>query len=193
MASSIAQVGKPEDMADLVTLIRADIERVRRGRAARASGDRGPLGSGASVSYAGWHINAVMHLDPAAEQVLVDLLPEPEYRSDSAAAMARDFVPMSERSFDRKFRYDLMWAAREGRTPRPGEDERRERFAVALKAEIKRVRGKNQNGGPGAGSKDLANALAAIDGRGSAGAVLDEIAMPGQWNQHTCSTRLSAC
>ena len=186
LASSIAQVGKPEDMADLVTLIRADIERVRRGRAARASGDRGPLGSGASVSYAGWHINAVMHLDPAAEQVLVDLLPEPEYRSDSAAAMARDFVPMSERSFDRKFRYDLMWAAREGRTPRPGEDERRERFAVALKAEIKRVRGKNQNGGPGAGSKDLANALAAIDGRGSAGAVLDEIAMPGQWNQHTC-------
>lgn len=32
LASSIAQVGKPEDMADLVTLIRADIERMRRGR-----------------------------------------------------------------------------------------------------------------------------------------------------------------
>ena len=29
LASSIAQVGKPEDMADLVTLIRADIERMR--------------------------------------------------------------------------------------------------------------------------------------------------------------------
>ena len=29
LASSIAQVGKPEDMADLVTLIRADIECAR--------------------------------------------------------------------------------------------------------------------------------------------------------------------
>ena len=187
LASSIAQVGKPEDMADLVTLIRADIERVCRGRAARASGDRGPLGSGASVSYAGWHINAVMHLNPAAEQVLIDLLPEPEYRSDSAAAMTRDFVPMSERSFDRKLRYDLMWAAREGRTPPSGEDRRRERFAVALNAEMKRLRAQNQDGEPAAGlNKDLANALAAIDGRGSAAAVLDVIAMPGQWDQHTC-------
>ena len=66
LASSIAQVGKPEDMADLVTLIRADIERMRRGRAARAAGDHGPLGNGGSMSYAGWHIAAVMHLDPPA-------------------------------------------------------------------------------------------------------------------------------
>ena len=40
LASSIAQVGKPEDMEDLVTLIHADIERMRRGRAARAAGDQ---------------------------------------------------------------------------------------------------------------------------------------------------------
>ena len=94
LASSIAQVGEPEDMADLVTLIRADIERMRRGRAARAAGDRGPLANGGSVTNAGWHISAVMHLDPiGAEQVLIDLLPEPEYSSEAAAAMARDFVP----------------------------------------------------------------------------------------------------
>ena len=65
LASSIAQVGEPEDMADLVTLIRADIERRRRGRAARTAGDRGPLGNGANMSYAGWHIAAVMHLHAA--------------------------------------------------------------------------------------------------------------------------------
>lgn len=187
LASSIAQVGKPEDMADLVRLIRADIKRMRCGRAARAAGDHGSLGNGGSMSYAGWHIAAVMLLDSAgAEQVVIDLLPVPEYRSEAAAAMARDFVPKSERSFDRTFRYDLMWAAREGRTPPPGDDQRRTRFAAALDAEIKRLREQNQDGKPGAGLKELAKALAAIDGRGSASAVLDVIAMPGQWDQYTC-------
>lgn len=187
LASSIAQVGKPEDMAELMMLIRADIERMRRGRAARAAGDHGPLGNGGSMSYAGWHIAAVMHLGSAgAEQVLIDLLPEPEYLSDAAAAMARDFVPKPERSFDRTFRFDLMWAAREGRTPPPGDDQRCTRFAAALNAEIKRLREQNQDGKPAAGLKVLAKALAAIDGRGSAAAVLDVIAMPGQWDQYTC-------
>lgn len=187
LASSIAQVGKPEDVADLVTLIRADIERMRRGRAARAAGDRGPLGNGGAISYAGWHIAAVMHLDPAgAQQVLIDLLPEPEYLSDAAAAMARDFLPGPERSFERTFRYDLMWAAREGRVPPLGDDHRRTRFAAALHAEIKRLREQNQDGKPAAGLKELAKALAAIDGRGSAPAVLDVITMPGQWDQYTC-------
>src|SRR5262249_46815185 len=49
LASSIAQVGRSEDMADLLTLIRADIERIRRGQAARLAGDRGPLGNGGSM------------------------------------------------------------------------------------------------------------------------------------------------
>jgi hypothetical protein len=187
LASAIAQVGKPEDMADLVTLIRADIERVRRGRAARAAGDRGPLGNGGSMSYARWLIAAVMHLDPAgAEQVLIDLLPEPEYFSDAAAAMARDFLPKPERSLDRTFRYDLMWAARDGRTPVPGDDQRRTRFVAALNAEIKRLREQSPDGEPAARLKELAKALTAIDGRGSAAAVLDVIAMPGQWDQYTC-------
>lgn len=187
LASSIAQAGKHEDMADLVKLIRADIERVRRGRAASAGGDRGPLGSGGAMSYAGWHIAAIMHLDAVgAEQVLIDLLPEQEYRSEAAAAMARDFVPKSKPFFDRTFRYDLMWAAREGRTAPPGDDQRRTRFAAALNNEIKRLREQSQDGKPIAGLKDLAKALAAIDGRGSASAVLDVIAIPGQWDQYTC-------
>ncbi|MDO8267792.1 MAG: hypothetical protein Q7T32_08155 [Moraxellaceae bacterium] len=187
LALSIAQVGKPEDMADLVRLIHADIERVRRGRAARAAGDRGPLGNGGTMSYAGWHIAAIMHLDATgAEQVLIDLLPEPEYRSEAAAAMARDFVPKSERSFDRTLRYDLMWAAREGRTPPPGDDQQRTRAAAAINAEIKRLQEQNQDGKPAAGLKELGKALAAIDGRGCAPAVLDVIGMPGQWDQSPC-------
>ena len=186
LASSIAQVGEPEDMADLVTLIRADIERRRRGWAARTAGDRGPLGNGANMSYAGWHIAAVMHLHAAgAEQVLIDLLPQPEYRAYAAAAMARDFVPKREHTFDTRFRYDLMWAAREGRTPPTSNDQRRTRFAAALKAEIKRLREQNEDGESVAGLIELAKALATIDGRGSAAAVLDVIALPGQWDQYT--------
>ena len=191
LASSIAQVGKPEDMEDLVTLIHADIERMCRGRAARAAGDRGPLGSGI-ISHASWHISAVMRLGPIeAEQVLIDLLPEPDYSSYVAAAMARDFVPESKRSFDREFRYDLMWdaregRAREGRTPTLGDEQRRTRFAAALNAEIKCLREQNQDGKPATDLKELAKALAAIDGRGSAETVLNVIDIPGQWDQYIC-------
>lgn len=185
LAFSIAQVGEPEDMADLVKLIRADIERVRRGRAAKAAGDSGPLGNGGSMSYARWHIAAVIHLDPAsAEQVLIDLLPEREYASAAAAAMARDFALMPEGSIGRKFRYDLMWAAREGRAPLPGDDQRRKNFVVALNTEIERLRAQSNDGKPAAGLKELATVLAAIDGRGSATVVLDVIDLPGQWDQY---------
>ena len=137
------------------------------------------------MSYAGWHIAAVMHLDLAgAERVLIDLLPEPEYLSDVAAAMARDFVPKAERSFDRTFSYDLMWDAREGRFPPSGDDRRRTQFATALNAHIRRLRVQLQDGKPAAGLKELANALAAVDPRGSAAAVLNAIALPGQWDQY---------
>ena len=118
LASSIAQVGEPEDVDDLMVLIRADIDRVRRGLAARAAGDRGPLGNGGGMSYAHWHLAAVMHLDPAgAEHVLIELLPVPEYRTAAAAAMALDYVRKADRPFDTTIRYDLISAAGKGRTP----------------------------------------------------------------------------
>ena len=185
LASSIAQVGQPEDMVDLMRLIQADIERMRRGQAARAAGDQGPCGNGGWVSYAGWNVGSVMHLDPAgAEQVLIDLLPEPEYLHNVAVAMARDFLPKPERSFNRSLRYDLIWSARAGRAPQHDNEQRRTRFADTLNAEIKRLREQNQEGKSTDSLKELAKALAAVDGLDSAVVVLDVISMPGQWDQH---------
>ncbi len=187
LASSIAQVGEPEDMAQLKTLIRADSERVRRGLAARAAGDRGPRGDGAVMRYAEWHVAAVMRLDPVgAEQVLIDLLPDPEYLRATARAMAHDFLPKSEPSLNKRFRHDLMWAARDSRVLPPGNETRRTRFAAALRSEITRLREQPSDPESAADLKELAGALAAIDGRASATSVLDVIALPGKWDVYTC-------
>ena len=194
LASSIAQVGNPEDMADLLTLIRVDIERVRRGRAARAAGDDGPMANGAFMSYAGWHIATVEHLDSAGtEQVLTDLLSEPEYSTDAAAAMTRDFVPKPDGAFRRKFRYDLIWAAREGCTSPVGDAERRTRFAAALHAEIERLREQSEDGKTAAGQAKLATALAAIDGHGSRKLCSTQLPSLSNGTSGPVSPRLSAC
>jgi hypothetical protein len=73
---------------------------------------------------------------------------------------------------------------RADRTLSADNDERRTRFSLALNAEIRRLRGLNEDV-PRTGVKELAKALAAVDGRSSASAVLDVIALPGQWDHHT--------
>lgn len=186
LASAIAQLGHVEDMPDLVTLIKADIERVRRGRRAWAEGDRGPLGNGGVMGHSGWHVEAILELDPSgAQQVLVGLLPEPEYAVDAAQAMARDFHPKPERAFDKTFRYELMWAAREGRAPAPPDNARRERYAAALNAEIARLLNLPENERPMRELKELAKALAAIDGRASAAVILEVMALPASRDEYT--------
>ena len=186
LASSIARVGEPGDTGVLVSLIRADIDRFRRARAAWAAGDRGPLANGGRFTCAEWHVAILVHLDPAgAEQVLIDLLREPEYASSAAAAIAGDFAPKPDHAFIRKFPYDLMWAAREGSSPPPVDDRRRALFAAALNAEIERLRNEVGAGTAAADPMELARALAAIDGRASAHQVLDTISRPGEWNDYT--------
>ena len=187
MASALAQVGRPQDMADLVTLIRADIERMQQGRAARAAGECGPLADGACVCYTEGHVDAVTQLDPAgAEPVLIELLSEPEYRCDVARAMACEFLPKRDGSFHGRVRYDLMWAAREAPTPSLDGAERRGRFVAALQAEITRLREQSQDGTPARGLNELTRALAALDGRDSAETVLDVIAMCNRSAHSVC-------
>ena len=185
-AKAIARVGEPVDMPDLLRLIRADIERRRRGQAARAAGDRGPLGNGGVMDCGSRHVAAIVLLDPTgADAVLADLLGEREYVSHAAAAMARDFIAARGRSLVWKFPYEAMWAARAG-SPADGDEARRARLATALMATIGELRQASRAGDSSAGLGELAKALAAIDGVGSAAAVLDLIAMRQQWEEHAC-------
>ena len=99
--------------------------------------------------------------------------------------MARDFLPKPERTWDTTFRYELMWAAREGRLPAPKNNDTRLRYATALSAEIKRLLETSEEGKPPHGVKTLGNTLAAIDGSASMPLVLEVLALPGQWDEGT--------
>ena len=127
----------------------------------------------------------MFYLDPVgADEVLIDLLREAEYRRVAAAAMARDFLPKPEGFPHTKFRYDLVWAARDGRALPSHDEQRRTRFGTALRSEITRLRKQREDPESTAALKELARALAAIDGRGSAATVLDVIALPSKWDKY---------
>lgn len=187
LASAIALIGKPEDLIDLIRLLRADIERVRRGRAARAAGDHGPLGNSGAISCARRHINALTHIDsPNTIQALIDLLPEPEYCVEVAEAMACDFALKPENPFAQAFHYDLIWEARAQQAKRTSDNHRYSKFKTALCTEISRRIELNDEGKHIAGLKELAKALSAIDGYGSAKVILDVISTPGMWDHYIC-------
>ncbi len=186
LSSSISQVGETQDLRHLLALIRADIERMRRAQAAAAAGDRAFLHTRANMSHARWHIAALQHLDPvAAVPLLVNLLNEPEYCADVAGAMAREYLPARARTLDTEFRYDVMWAARQGATLPSAQDLTRAKFTAALKAAITRRQEQSAHGRAAAELKQLATALATVDGRDSAAQVLAVISVPGHWDEYT--------
>ena len=78
-----------------------------------------------------------------------------------------------------------MWAARAD-SPADGDEARRARLATGLKATIGELRQASRAGESSAGLGELAKALAAIDGVGSAAVVLDLIVMRQQWEEHAC-------
>jgi len=134
VGSVLASVGAPEDMGAMCELVRADIERVRKGQAARARNDRGKQGNGASTSYASWHIRSVVRLEPVNwDSVLIDLLNAQEY--EPAVATELFFLiaaPTPREGFIRKVDYDRVWQARGGVREEPHKDHRK-RFAAAIR------------------------------------------------------------
>jgi hypothetical protein len=189
LAIALARVGKPEDISDLAQLIKADIERVRRGRAAWVRGERDELANGGLTSYANWHIRALTSLDSeSAEAVLLNVLNKPEYESEGASALlslARTRNTEEPLRFKPKD-YSIVWEARAGRRPNEFDEERRRRYATAIKQRINTLldeRARNAQLSTYDGRlKGLAKILATLDSHDSAEMVLHIMAFPGKWD-----------
>jgi len=88
LSSSLAEFGELDDMAAAIAMIRADITRVREGRAAMARGERSARAKASPMSWSPWHLQAHLRLGHIhAEATLLDLLNESEYELDAAWAL----------------------------------------------------------------------------------------------------------
>ncbi len=174
LAAAIAEVGRPEDMADILSVLHADIDRRRASRDA--------------MSYTNVYVPAIGRLDPdSSEKVLVDLLAVPEYTDEVSQELARGYREKPADVRDRTVRYDRMWAAREGRLPAPGDNDVRLRHAAALSAQIEQLmkeRAQAKEPGPITWRmKEIAKELALIDPRGSSAIVLRVLDIPSEWDE----------
>lgn len=186
--SVLASIGMPEDLTEMRRLIQADIERFRKAMALRASGDRSRAAN--PISYAMWHVRAVMRFDPEeSDSVLLDLLNDPEYERSVVEEVARQIAPRKrQHGFFDKVDYEQIWKARSGVQDQSQMDRRR-RFAKAIQERIATIFAER------AGSKQkrpyefrlriLGLALASIDSRGSADVVFEVMSIPDDWDVWT--------
>jgi hypothetical protein len=189
LASALARVGEPEDIAILRELVRADIERVRRGREARAKGDRGKLGNGGVMSYSNWHTKALALLDADnADTILLEVLKEPEYERDAAGTLVQLARTPETQSpvnpFGKKRSYDEIWEARTRLRPIGFNEERRKRYADSIRGELESVleEGKREGKTNDYRVKELAKILAILDGLGSADLIFRALEVSGRFN-----------
>jgi len=193
LSSALARVGDLSDMADVMEMIRADIERVRQGHAAMARGERSAKAQGSPMSWSGWHVEALVHLGNLdSEAFLLDLLHEPEYEVDAAWALqviARSTRPdpnaiigarfgRNGRDF-RKVRSD----ATEWRTVFT--EDLRVKYAAAIRGRILDILEVSKGGDPKNipyhyRLKDLAKVLATLDPQDSANLIMEIAALPAR-------------
>jgi len=194
LSAALARVGNASDMADVMEMIRADIERVRQGRAAMARGDRSASARGSPMSWSGWHVEALVHLGNLdSEAFLLGLLHEPEYEVDAAWALqviTRNPRPGPNAIMGARFGP----TGRDFRKVRSSATEWRTVFAEVLRAKYAAViRGRildiweeSRSGDPKNipyhhhRLKDLAKVLAALDPQDSANLVIEIAALPAR-------------
>jgi len=200
VATTLARVGKAEDIELLRQLIRADIQRRRVALAARLTGDRGPIGNGAAMSYSNWHVRAVCRLAPElAEGLLIELLKEQEYEQDAARGLLHlagrptrspeSPIPLKPRDYTR------IWVARAEREPSRFDEQCRRRSADAIRNTISELVDTAPSMDP-ASSRFRAKKLAAISRHLIPGIppnfVLQALDSPSQWDHWDRAQALQA-
>jgi hypothetical protein len=188
LAVLLAQVGGAGDVPDLRRLIEADLIRYREMQVARRQGDR----SGDQVGYVMLYIAAVASADPEhADEVLLELLREPEYERFVAEALVRrarksEAPPTLENN---RLDFGKIWAARESKSTEEFMEERRSRYADAIQMLVESLLKERSAASDKRMAeyrlKQLGSALAALDARRSAKLILEVMGFPGRHDGYT--------
>ena len=187
LAGLLAQVGGTSDIPDLRRLITADSIRYREMQAARAKGDR----SGDNVGYVIPYMNAVMAADlEHGDEVLLEMLSEQQYER----FVAEELVRRAKKNQGqpalgiRPPAFEKVWAAREGKETEEYVEERRSRYADALRALIEKIiaeRTAATDKRPAEHRlKPIGTSLAALDARRSARLILEVMAFPAGYDAY---------
>jgi hypothetical protein len=191
LALALGEAGDPTDMADLLTLIEGDIQRVSNGRAAMARGERTAAARSATTSWATWHVRALVRLGSlGAKKHLLDLLLVPEY--ETAAAFGLRLLAKKEPGDHPKVEGGFGWAARDYRQLKSSASEwysafdepRRSEYADAIRQRVMDVLTETRSLDARVAPfhlfrlKELAKVLAAIDPYRSADLILDVAELP---------------
>jgi hypothetical protein len=187
LAVLLAQVGGPSDIPDLRRLIAADSIRYRDMLAARAKGDR----SGDNVGYVVLYMSAVMADPEHGDDVLLEMLSEEQYErfvAEDLVRRARKSKPQPTLGI-RPPAFEKVWAAREGRETEEYVEERRNRYADALRALIEKILAKRAAAPDKRHAehrlKPLGASLAALDARRSAKLILEVMAFPAGYDAYS--------
>ncbi len=188
LAVLLAQVGGPNDIPDLRRLIAADSIRYREMRAAWLKGDR----SGDNVGYVVLYMSAVMAADPEhGDEVLLEMLNEEQYER----FVAEELVRRARKSKAQPTlgigppAFEMVWAAREGKETEEFVEERRSRYADALRVLIEKIlaerAGANNKLPADHRLKPIGASLAALDARRSAKLILEVMAFPAGYDAYS--------
>ena len=118
----------------------------------------------------------------------MDVLNEPEYETEAASALVRlARTRKTEEPFSFKPRdYSIVWEARAGRRPSELDEERRRRYATAIKQRINTFLDERARSAKAATYdgrlKGLTKILATLDSHDSAELILNIMALPGKWD-----------
>lgn len=150
-------------------------------------GDR----SGDNTGYVFLYMSAVMAADPEhGDEVLLEMLSEPQYER----FVAEEFVRRAKKGQRqptlgiRPPAFEKAWAAREGKETEEYVEERRSRYADALRALVEKILAEREAATDKRPAeyrlKPIGAALAALDARRSAKLILEVMALPAGYDAY---------